>query len=508
METETKKNPLDRLLAIASLGLGAVLLVTDRWFTEVDDEVAIIGKAAKPIYETLRLYAKGIGEHEHPPLYDLLLHGWLRLTSGEMHLLRVPAIVFYVLGAFVLAKAGGRLGGRKAQISVFLLVALWPFGFHFGRLACWYSFSFLVVSLLTLAYLHYVEQRTFRSWLWVFLCALALVYTSYFGWVILACLAADFLLHSQPVSSRTFWPMAAMGAVLFVASLPLSATFLKEVHHGVKTGHSLLSTMFVGAYNLYCLFASESVAPWFWLLGVPVALAIAPCLVLVLFYGPRRANWFLVYFGTLLAVMTILGIVGTKRTLLIGAWLILPIGVAIGTLKQEFARRTVVRLLLIVAVIGWFGIFHRRWYAAPHWIEPWPAIAAEAATTVREGGVVIGNNPSFFFYLTYLLEAENPTGSHFQGFLPQMVQYPRVYNPEQWIQTGRPVGSLTLAVNGLNYPEPPGDIPEAMKWLDDHCRAVEEQHFARDAGARWKQRLLPGVPQPEWRIQVKRYTCP
>src|SRR5690349_21210131 len=134
------------LHATLLLLLGASLLLTNRWFGEVDDECAIIDRAAQPILQTMRLYLSGAGEHEHPPLYDLILHGWLQLTGGEQHLLRLPAILFYLAGAWVLARAAKRQAGSAAQTYTVLLLAFWPYGFHFGRLATWYSFCFLLVA--------------------------------------------------------------------------------------------------------------------------------------------------------------------------------------------------------------------------------------------------------------------------------------------------------------------------------------------------------------------------
>jgi hypothetical protein len=65
-------------------------------------------------------------------------------------------------------------------------------------------------------------------------------------------------------------------------------------------------------------------------------------------------------------------------------------------------------------------LFSRNLYAVPHWVEPWKEVSQHAAEVARRGeGVVIGNNPSLFFYLTYLLPSTDPvTHGHFAGFLP------------------------------------------------------------------------------------------
>jgi hypothetical protein len=35
---------------------------------------------------------------------------------------------------------------------------LWPYGFHFGRVAGWFEFSFLSVALLTFTFIAAVDQ--------------------------------------------------------------------------------------------------------------------------------------------------------------------------------------------------------------------------------------------------------------------------------------------------------------------------------------------------------------
>ena len=80
----------ERLSLVLLPALAASLIATNRWFTVIDDEAFIIDRAAKPARQTIQLFLSGVGEHQHPPLYDLILHGWLRLTNGNMHLLRLP----------------------------------------------------------------------------------------------------------------------------------------------------------------------------------------------------------------------------------------------------------------------------------------------------------------------------------------------------------------------------------------------------------------------------------
>ena len=494
-------------IALVLLAFGAILMASNRWFTPVDDEVAIIDVAATPALTTMKLFLGGGRQHAHPPLSDLILHEWLRLTDGNIHLLRLPSIIFYLLGAWFLAEAARRMAGERARICTLMLLLLWPYGFHFARLVGWYSFTFLLVALLTLAYLRYVEYPSPRSWMLVALCALALVYTNYYGWAVLGCLGLDLLLRFG-WNNRPWLLLLATGTCLLVAAAPVMRALVTEVRIGADQV-PLGSAIATGIYDLYCLFVSESVAPWFWAPGIAAGFAIVATLLLVLFYGAAPSRRFLLYFAALLAAMTLLQIGSTKRMMMIAPWLILSVGTTLATATRPSARRLIACALLLTGVIGWYGIFSRKLYAAPHWIEPWEQVARQAAEVAGNGEIVIGNNPTFFFYLTYSLPSTNPmTNRYYAGLLPTSLRAPNIYTPQQWISAGAPVNQTVTVVDGLSYWVPGPAMEEIRTSLRSRCTQVSEEDLVRDTGAKWKQKYQPASGQREWRITVVTYECP
>jgi hypothetical protein len=103
-------------------------------------------------------------------------------------------------------------------------------------LAGWYSFTFLLISLLTLVYLKYVEPPSPGSWMPVVLCALALVYTNYFGWALMGLLGLDLLLRFG--RDKRTWLLLATGIFLMVASIPIMRAFITELQTGAVTGRA------------------------------------------------------------------------------------------------------------------------------------------------------------------------------------------------------------------------------------------------------------------------------
>src|ERR1700682_4998636 len=144
MPVRTRKpNEIARqVMPLMLLGIG--LIGSNAQFTIIDDEPSIWGAAAQPVRATLALFWSGKGQHEHPPLYDIFFHFWLRLTGGALESLRVPSILFFLAGLFLLARAAGRLGGPSSAQAVVWLRALWALRFSLrasGRVVCVCIFS-------------------------------------------------------------------------------------------------------------------------------------------------------------------------------------------------------------------------------------------------------------------------------------------------------------------------------------------------------------------------------
>jgi hypothetical protein len=489
--------------------LGIVLIGTNQNFTMIDDETRIIAAAAQPVRTTLALFWSGAGQHEHPPLYDLLLHFWLKWTGGAFEYLRVFPVVFYLVGLFLLGRAARRLAGADSANAVIWIGVFWPFGFLYGRIAAWYSFSFFLVAGLTLAYLHYLETPTrARRALLIVLCA-ALLWTNYFGWAILGCLAIDRLLRYR-AAETTAKPadLLRMAVVLCLAFLPLLRAFRTVLSENLVLHQSPLGIVATAAFNVYSFFVSESVAPWFWFLSIPAGLAALACIGLVAASVPAPARRFLLYSGICIAMMAVTGILVTKRLLLIAPWVLLPIGLAVGTGKSRIYRFGLPLALLVIAGIGWYGIYSRRYYSAPRFIEPWERTAQDAAAKVRGGATVIANNPSFFFYLTYILRVpESGASWKFAGTVPDQVQHPQVMSPEQWLASGHPFAPSMIWVRGMGGQISEGPMEQAAQELDHGCGARTSRLFMRDEGYKWKQRIFPERDELPWRIEVREYDC-
>jgi hypothetical protein len=504
-QTRVRATLADSFLALL---FGLILLNTNSLFVFIDDEVNMLDPAAMPVGAFLGSLGEILRTHQHPPLYDLFLNLWLNLTGGTMAWLRVPSVVFFVAGIFCLSRAAQTISGSESARALIWLAILWPYGFHYGRLAGWYSLVFLLISALTWAYLRYVVAPSREGWVRACVLGILLVYASYMGWALLFLLAADdWVRHRE--RQGTMKRLATTAAVFVVAYLPLWPAFWNELSLTITPAQVWSNRLLNALYNGYILFVSESVGPWFWWAGIPAAAGIATALLLV-FFGIKEAPRRWLAFGALLmAGMAIAGILNPRRLFVFAPWILLPFGVAIGTIERAVWRIGIALALGLVGAAGWYGIYTQRYYGAPRFTEPWETVASETAQAVRSGAIVIGNNPSFFFYLTYALEAPERTGEQwrFSGVLTRSVQHPRVWEPEAWVASGRPISPYLLWVRGMPGPEEGTPMAEARDWLNAHCASRNVRYLARDPGYEWKQQFAPEPAPLLWRIELREYSC-
>jgi hypothetical protein len=187
---------------------------------------------------------------------------------------------------------------------------------------------------------------------------------------------------------------------------------------------------------------------------------------------------------------------------------LLPIGVAIETVKPRWGSLALASALLIIGGVGWYGIYSRRYYPDLRFIEPWQEIAGDAAAKIGAGATVIADHPSFLFYLTYFLHLPARNGPwKFEGLLPDSVRHPQVYSSAAWLASGHPPAGKVILVRGGSEAEGDQPIDRAARELDQSCGSISSRLRVRDEGYKWKQRFLPQLHEPQWRIEIREYDC-
>jgi hypothetical protein len=485
------------------LCLTALLLLTNPWFGLIDDEAYQVGSAAQPL-SIVATQFKTDAAQLHPPLPDILLHSWLTLTENSLTLLRIPSILFFVLGIWICACTAKKVAGATAASATIILGVLWPYGFHFGRYAVWLPFCFFQLACVTWAYLRWLERPSFARLFWFVFTALALLYTNFMGWAFLAALGLD-LLFRRELRSQTYWSQLAIAVVVLVAAYaPLWPQFLQLLEDHIPAISATIFLTFL--YSLYVLVVSESIAPWVPGLSVPLILGLVVCSLVILFKAARFARLLYASMLVLALVLALSGEINQKRVMPLGAWLLISAGIALATIPPRW-RRTLIFGFTVIGVVAWFGILSRRFYSTPRLFEPWQQIAQTAAASVYSHELVIGSHPAFLLYLTRdLMKAEGVSASHFHGNYGEQVQHPGVFHVADWIAAGHPTAPRVLFVASL-YGTDFDSTMDAAAWLDRHCSCANSEKLVKNPQYELKSELFGPSQASPWRIEVSRFVC-
>ena len=213
---------------------GAVAVgVAVRAYTRSDlwlDEALSVNIARLPLSELF----EALRHDGHPPLYYLLLHGWIEVFGDGDEAVRSLSALLSVATLPVAWVAGRRYGGQACAVATVVLLATSPFAVRYATEARMYSLVILLVFAGWLAVRRALEDPSLLRLVPVALVSGLLLLTHYWSVYLLAAVALLLAWRAwfgpaagrQP-SARTLAALAA-GGVLFLPWLP---SFLEQAAH-------------------------------------------------------------------------------------------------------------------------------------------------------------------------------------------------------------------------------------------------------------------------------------
>jgi tetratricopeptide (TPR) repeat protein len=168
------------LIALLLLGTGTRLYRLDG-LSLWEDEIFTATRVPWPVPELVAWTAADV----HPPLYYLILHGWISLGQNDW-LLRWPSVAAGVLSLAAIYSLGRHLWGRTEGLVAMALLAVSPFALRYSQEARMHAL-FLFLSLASALCLVRGMQTGRRAWWASHALTTALnLYTIYFAFLVMA----------------------------------------------------------------------------------------------------------------------------------------------------------------------------------------------------------------------------------------------------------------------------------------------------------------------------------
>jgi len=476
--------------ALALYGL-CLFLAQDRLVSFFDDEALIVGKAITHAPgQVLTSFLQGQGQHQHPPLYDVLLHLWMRLTGESGQLLRLPSVVSWCLAVWLLGATADRLWGRR-MLALGIAMA-WPLGLLLGTPAHWSALAMLGLSATTYAYVRWQDRRDTQSAALFAAATTFSFWTNYLSLAFAGVLALHFM-FTRP--DRRAWRQAlAAGFAILAGIAPLLPVFFHELTQGSDVQRSPLTIVADIGYHAWTLLVSESVAPWS---NGAIPAAIVGAFLLFALLRNARHLWLLAGLAAIFAGSGFLGILSGKRLGLFGPWLVL------GLVHASHVAPRPSRILVPVAALfalGWIGILHGGWWASFRYVEPWDEVVALAMAWSDAGDPVLSDHPSFYLQAHYDLDWD-----HWVEFVPDRVLHlseRRFASLDHWREVAAGSGTLVYVRTVVDWRRQ-GRKQALEACLSEAFRVVDRKAWLPDPGVDLKRRFVADAPAV--RVEVLRY---
>lgn len=533
----------------------AVLLGWGAWrCTFFDDEAFSLRRYCLPLADMVAELHRGV--EPDPPLYYLVENVWIDLVGPlSPGLMRVPSIVFFLIGLVVLRRAAAAWFDPQVGNATLILAALHPAHLLLGFAARWYSLMFLCVAALMLATERATRPNAGRPrrdmvapWS---LCAALVCYTNYFGVVVVGLawlVGAVRMIRSRqgddsiqkvqsPAAVRSdmvAWAAAAVVAAVIYA--PWAPAFIRQVFAFPRVGGGIREYGATAARTVVALTSGNLASPAAWWVHGPMA---AAGLILT---GLAIRSWCRVWHvGTVVAGCLVAGI--ASHTMLdkyvmtySGVACMVAAALLVGHVRGPVAVPAVraSRIALVCLVVGWAGcLIHlatgRNW-SSLRWLDPFEQAAAIATNAADgSGDVVVASHPAAAYYIARDMatraDARNKaTPASFGERMDAITTFAELLTPPG--DPRRRVGdySVLLSPAGALAAMDAGDVADVEL---QRIVTVESAEFAGDAdwgalrsrlAAEWiladqktlladpdaelKDRLDPRFKHPRFRIEV------
>lgn len=123
---------------------------------------------------------EGTSASDHPPLYFVLLHAWLRMVGATEFATRYFSAIWGLLLIPVVYRLGQQLLGRQVSLLAVLLLALSPFHVWYAQEVRMYTLVVFFNTAASLALLSALRHGDRRSWLAYVLLTIAGLYAHFY----------------------------------------------------------------------------------------------------------------------------------------------------------------------------------------------------------------------------------------------------------------------------------------------------------------------------------------
>jgi len=194
------------------------------------DEPFSIFHAQMPILDIIYSLKGG----NNPPLYEILLHFWIKLFGIEAFAVRLPSLIFSCFTALVIFRIGLSSFNFTTALTASLVYTFSTLHTSFAHEARSYPLFIFLVVLSFFYAIRFFQHKETRHLIFLIITDILIIYTHYFGFFVLLCLFCGVFIFK--LNKHQYKQIIIAAVLILVSFIPILSSFVMQFFYSVNRG--------------------------------------------------------------------------------------------------------------------------------------------------------------------------------------------------------------------------------------------------------------------------------
>lgn len=197
------------------------------------DEPFSIYHAQMDVFSIIRLLSSG----NNPPLYEIVLHYWISIFGISEWAVRLPSLIFSSITVYYIYKIGAKYLTPEIALTACLLFIFSNYQILYAHQARGYTMFGMLTTMSLYYYIQFINQKEepFKSGWWFIIINVLLIYTHYFGTIVLG-IEISFILFNPQLRQLLLRKMLFLFGIIAICYLPMLYTMFIRFTDSVTNG--------------------------------------------------------------------------------------------------------------------------------------------------------------------------------------------------------------------------------------------------------------------------------
>ncbi len=173
----------------------------------------------------------------HPPLYHILMKGWVVLFGSSEIALRMPSVILGVASIYIIYKIGKKLFDEKTALIAATLLATAPLHIFYSQEARMYMLASFFTIVSVYFFIAVLKEDRLKNWAGFIISTSILLYSDYLPYLMIPVYLVYLFLYRKSIKKPTLRSFVPAFLLIALIVLPWFFIFPKQLITGLSAAN-------------------------------------------------------------------------------------------------------------------------------------------------------------------------------------------------------------------------------------------------------------------------------